>query len=160
VLALAGERGTRALDLGERAARRGGLRRLRLRTAGATMPCAESGRLSVPGAVGFGGGRLSAERGRFPVRDGSLSARSLIAPLESRRGGRATPCGRWASAAPSRCKTSSRRQGPRDAARRVPVVRSAGEIAWIPAWPPARRSASRAPRGEHVRLSWTPPVYD
>ena len=162
VLALAGDGGTRSADLGEGLRAEVSYGRLRLRAGGAPRdPSPESGRLEVPGTLVFGGGRLSAERGRFPVRDGSLSAAGLTSPLEVRSwraGDTMRPLGLGGSKSLQDLFTDAKVA--REHRRRLPVVVSAGEIAWIPGVATSEAFRVTDPGAEHVRLSWTPPVYD
>ena len=162
VLALAAGGGTSSLDLG------GGLRaevaygRLRLLDGGppdAASP--DPGWLAVPGALAFAGGRLSAERGRFPIADGSIGSQALPDRLEVRawRSGDAMrPLGLGGSKSLQDLFTDAK--VPRDRRRRLPVVVAAGEIAWIPGVATGEAFRVAGAGDEHVRLSWVPPLYD
>ena len=160
ILGLAARGGTTRLDLGA------GLRaevtygRLRLLAgepdAGAPTGC---GWLPVPGEMTFAGGRLVAECGSFPVADGSLDAARLAARLEVRAwraGDSMRPLGLRGSKSLQDLFTDAK--VPRDSRRRLPVVVSGGEIAWVPGVATGESFRVRDAREDHVRLSWAPPV--
>ena len=162
VLELARRGGTAALDLG------GGLRaevaygRLELRPpAPGGDVAASTGWLAVPGQVSFDGGRVSAERGSFAVGDGSLSAARLAERLEVRcwrAGDSMRPLGLGGRKSLQDLFTDAKI--PRERRRRLPVVVSGGEVAWIPGVATGESFRVAGAGEEHVRLSWAPPVYD
>ena len=162
VLALAAGGGTATLDLGAGLRAEFAYGRLRLLLPGPErLPAPETGWLEVPGALAFGGGRLSAERGCFPVADGSLDAADLGDRLEVRcwrAGDMMRPLGLGGSKSLQDLFTDAKLS--RGRRHRVPVVVAAGEIAWIPGIATSEAFRVRDARGEHVRLSWAPPVYD
>jgi tRNA(Ile)-lysidine synthase len=113
----------------------------------------------VPGTLAFDGGRLSAERGRFAIRDGSLGAASLASRLEVRpwrAGDSMRPLGLRGSKSLQDLFTDARI--PRERRHRLPIVLSGGEIAWIPQVATGERFRVPPAVAEHVRLSWAPPV--
>lgn len=161
ILALGADGGTATVDLP------GGLRaevsygRLRLRRPGDDPGCADSASLPVPGTAEFAGGNLRSERGSFPVADGSVCARSLAPVLEVRAwkpGDAMRPLGLGGSKSLQDLFTD--RKVPRPRRHRLPVVVSHGEIAWIPGVATGERFRVNEHDGEHVRLSWSAPVYD
>jgi tRNA(Ile)-lysidine synthase len=159
VLAMAGGGGTRSLDLG------GGLRavarygEIAVEPASAAAPEAWGAvSLDIPGAVAWAGGEVTCERGLdLPVSDGTLDAGALEAPLEVRAwrpGDRMRPLGLGGSRSLQDLFTD--RKVPRETRHGLPVVVSAGEIAWVPGVATGDRfRVSRATR-ERVRLTWHP----
>ncbi|WP_028059128.1 tRNA lysidine(34) synthetase TilS [Candidatus Solirubrobacter pratensis] len=158
ILAL-GDRGTRSLDLP------GGLRAVvtygRLTIERARAPAQPlPARLTVPGSAAFGGGVIAAERGAdIPVADGTLDARPLAAELEVRAwrpGDRMRPLGLAGSRSLQDLFTD--RKVPREQRSRIPVVVSAGEIAWVPGVATAERFRVTDATTDRVRLSWESPA--
>lgn len=162
LLALARGGGTASLDLGAGLRAEVSYGRLRL---SARRPAAEGppapGWLEVPGSLAFGGGRLSAELGSFPVGDGSLSAARAAGRLEVRAwrpGDSMRPLGLDGSKSLQDLFTDAKVS--RASRHALPVVVSDGEVAWIPGIATGERFRVAATDARHVRLSWTPPVYD
>jgi len=159
VLALAADGGCAALDLG------GGLRahveygRLRIAReprGGEAAPAPAPTTLAIPGRAAFGAGELVGERGPgLPLGDGTLDAGALAPALEVRpwrAGDRMRPLGLGGS------KTLqdlfADRRVPRARRGELPVVLSAGEIAWVPGVATGEAfQVTRATR-ERVRLAW------
>ena len=120
ILAL-GPHGTSTLDLG------GGLRAVvedgRLRFDHGPPPPPDPARLHVPGSVAFGTGRVRCEL----APDGALDAATLASELEVRA---------WRPGDRVRTRTLqdlfTDRKIPRERRGQLPVVVSAGEIAWVP----------------------------
>jgi tRNA(Ile)-lysidine synthase len=156
ILALA-RTGTAALDLG------GGLRavaeygRLRFEHGAPADPPAAT-TLPVPGRTRFGGGELRSERGHdLPLGDGTLDAAALAAPLEVRAwraGDRMRPLGLAGTRTLQDLFTD--RKLPRAQRHAVPVVVSAGEIAWVPGVATGERFRVTPDTRERVRLTWAP----
>jgi tRNA(Ile)-lysidine synthase len=142
ILAL-GPHGTSTLDLG------GGLRAVveygRLRFDHGPAPPPEPARLRVPGAVAFGAGRVTCEL----TADGPLDAAALAPVLEVRP---------WRSGDRIRSRTLqdlfTDRKVPRELRHQLPVVVSAGEIAWVPGVVTAQRFAAGDDTRRRVRLTW------
>ena len=134
LLALGAGEGSAALDVG------GGLRAVaaygRLRFERVTAPPlpARPAALAVPGRAAFAGGELSCEVGAdLAIADGTLDRDALAGPLEVRAwraGDRMRPLGLGGSRSLQDLFTD--RKVPRARRTRVPVVLSAGEIAWVP----------------------------
>jgi tRNA(Ile)-lysidine synthase len=161
ILALAADGGTATLDVGAGLRAEVSYGRLRLVSGSAPAASPEPGWLVVPGVLTFGDGELTAERGAFPIGDGSLAAAGLQPRLEVRAwrtGDSMRPLGLGGRKSLQDLFTD--RKVPRERRQRLPVVVSGGEIAWVPGV--ATSEAFRVPDcdEEHVRLSWTPPVYD
>jgi tRNA(Ile)-lysidine synthase len=162
VLALGRAGGTAALDLP------GGLRavveygRLRL-TAGAPPLPGAPALLPVPGRAPFAGGVLTSRRGAgLPIareaHAATLDAAALSVPLEVRpwrAGDRMRPLGLGGSRALQDLFTD--RKVPRERRAGVPVVLSAGEVAWVPGLAVGERFRVGAGSAERVRLEWSPP---
>jgi tRNA(Ile)-lysidine synthase len=157
VLALAEGGGTRGLDLG------GGLRavtrygEVAVESARAAAPEAWGAvALEMPGAVAWAGGEVTCERGPdLPVADGTLDAGALEGPLEVRAwrdGDRMRPLGLGGSRSLQDLFTD--RKVPREARHGVPVVVSAGEIAWVPGVATGDRFRVSESTRDRVRLSW------
>jgi len=160
LLALGAQGGTAALDLG------GGLRavaeygRLRFERAAAPAPPAAAARLDVPGAAAFAGGRLACEVGEaLAVGDGTLDRDALAPPLEVRAwrpGDRMRPLGLGGSRSLQDLFTD--RKVPRERRARVPVVVSAGEIAWVPGVATGEPFRVTGRTRLRARLAWEPPA--
>jgi tRNA(Ile)-lysidine synthase len=142
ILALGSRGGTAALDLG------GGLRAVveygRLRFDHGPPPVPEPARLSVPGAVAFGAGRVTCEL----VADGPLDADALAAELEVRP---------W-RAGDRLCRRTLQDRFtdlklPRERRHQVPIVVSDGEIAWAIGIVGERFRATES-TSRRVRLTW------
>jgi len=150
ILALGARGGTAALDVG------GGVRAVveygRLRfEAGAPPPDPVPAVLPVPGRVSYGGGEVACE----PADDGVLDADALAASLEVRPwrdGDRMRPTGLGGSRTLQDLFTD--RKVPRARRRRVPVVVSGGEIAWIPGVATGERFRVTDATRRRVKLSW------
>jgi tRNA(Ile)-lysidine synthase len=156
ILALGATGGTGALDLG------GGLRavveygRLRFEVA-APAPPAVPARLALPGRVAFAGGELVGEVGAFAVADGTLDRDALADELEVRAwrpGDRMRPLGLGGSRSLSDLLTD--RKVPRARRARVPVIVSAGEIAWVPGVATGERFRVTPATRRRARLRWEP----
>lgn len=162
VLALALDGGTASLDLGAGLRAEVSYGRLRLSACRPAVPAPPApGWLEVPGSLAFGGGRLSAELGAFPIGDGSLSAARAAGRLEVRAwrpGDSMRPLGLGGSKSLQDLFTDAKI--PRASRHALPVVVSDGEIAWIPGIATGEKFRVSATEARHVRLSWTPPVYD
>jgi tRNA(Ile)-lysidine synthase len=158
ILALGRGGGSAALDLG------GGLRavveygRLRFERAGRPAPAPAPTVLAVPGSAAFGAGRLSSERGpALPIGDGTLDAATLADTLEVRgwrAGDRMRPLGLEGSRSLQDLFTD--RRVPRARRAAIPVVVSAGEIAWVPGVATGARFRVSGETRERVRLAWHP----
>lgn len=112
-------------------------------------------RLVVPGRVAFGAGEVVAERGEFPVGDGTLAARGLAPELEVRswrEGDVMRPLGLGGTKSLQDLFTD--RKVPRERRRQLPVVVSGGEIAWVPGVATGERFRVRADDEPRVKLSW------
>jgi tRNA(Ile)-lysidine synthase len=153
ILAL-GPEGSAQLDVG------GGWRaiveygRLRFDREGPGTPSSTT--LDAPGEARFGDGRLSAECGPdLPVADGTLDAATLSLPLEIRPwrpGDRMRPLGLGGSRSLQDLFTD--RKVPRERRSQLPVVVSAGEIAWVPGVATGEDFKVTAGTLERVRLAW------
>jgi tRNA(Ile)-lysidine synthase len=155
ILALGAGGGTAALDVG------GGVRAVveygRLHfEAGAPPPAPAPVLLGVPGRAAWDGGELLCERGGdLPLGDGVLDADTLADPLEVRPwrdGDRMRPLGLGGTRALQDLFTD--RKVPRARRRRVPVVVSAGEIAWVPGVATGEAFRVTARTVERARLTW------
>jgi tRNA(Ile)-lysidine synthase len=144
ILALGARGGTATLDLG------GGLRAVveygRLRFDHGPAPEPQAVRLTVPGAVEFGAGRVRCEL----VADGPLDADALAPELEVRP---------W-RAGDRLCRRTLQDRFtdlklPRERRHQVPVVISDGEIAWAIGIV-GERFRARESTARRVRLSWDP----
>jgi tRNA(Ile)-lysidine synthase len=151
ILALAHAGGSASLDVG------GGVRAIveygRLRFEAGTPPEPLPARLPVPGRVAFGDGEVACER----VADGGLDADALAAPLEVRpwrAGDRMRPLGLGGTRSLQDLFTD--RKVPRERRRRVPVVVSGGEIAWVPGVATGERFSATGATRRRVALSWHP----
>ena len=142
ILALGAGGGTAALDLG------GGLRAVveygRLRFDHGPQEPPSPARLSVPGAVVFGAGRVTCEA----TADGPLDAEALAPELEVRAW---LPGDRVRSSSLQDLFTD--RKIPREQRHQLPVVVSDGEIAWVLDVVAERFRATPSTRSR-VRLSW------
>jgi tRNA(Ile)-lysidine synthase len=154
IVALSRRPGTVTLDLP------GGLRaiseygRVRIEAAAAT-PDPMPRQLPVPGRVAFGDGEVVSERGPFPAGDGTLAAEALADTLEVRTwraGDRMRPLGLGGSKSLQDLFTD--RKVPRETRHRLPVVVSAGEIAWVPGVATGERFRVGPETRERVRLIW------
>jgi tRNA(Ile)-lysidine synthase len=150
ILALGTGGGTATLDVG------GGLRavveygRLRFDRGPARAPSPAV--LRVPGSTTFGGGRLNCE----PAADGGLDADTLAGELEVRPwrpGDRMRPLGLGGSRTLQDLFTD--RKVPRERRALVPVVLSAGEIAWVPGIGTGERFGVTDATRRRVRLTWS-----
>jgi tRNA(Ile)-lysidine synthase len=144
ILALGSRGGTATLDLG------GGLRAVveygRLRFDHGPPPPPQPARLTVPGAVAFGAGRVICEL----APDGPLDAAALAPELEVRP---------WRAGDRLCRRTLQDRftdlKVPRERRHQLPVVVSDGEIAWSIGIVGERfRATESTPR--RVRLTWDP----
>jgi tRNA(Ile)-lysidine synthase len=144
ILALGSRGGTATLDLG------GGLRAVveygRLRFDHGPLPPPQPARLTVPGAIAFGAGRVICEL----APDGPLDAAALAAELEVRP---------WRAGDRLCRRTLQDRltdlKVPRERRHQLPVVVSDGEIAWAIGIVGERfRATESTPR--RVRLTWEP----
>jgi tRNA(Ile)-lysidine synthase len=143
ILALGARGGTASLDLGN------GLRAVveygRLRFDHGPPPLPEPARLSVPGAVAFGAGRVTCE----PAADGAFDGSALGPELEVRA---------WQPGDRVRSRTLqdlfTDRKVPREQRHQLPVVVSAGEIAWVPGVATGERFRAGPATRERVTLSW------
>jgi tRNA(Ile)-lysidine synthase len=149
ILALASRGGTAALDLG------GGLRAVveygRLRFDYGPFPAPAAAVLPVPGRTAFGAGTLTCE----PAADGALDAAALATELEVRpwrAGDRMRPVGLGGSRTLQDLFTD--RKVPRERRAQLPVVVSAGEIAWVPGVATGEQFAAGAATRKRVRLTW------
>ena len=158
LLALGGGAGSAALDLG------GGLRavaeygRLRFEHAMEAPGDPQPARLAIPGRAAFAGGELTCEVGaEYAIADGTLDLDALAAPLEVRpwrAGDRMRPLGLGGSRSLQDLFTD--RKVPRARRTRVPVVISAGEIAWVPGVATGERFRVREGTRHRARLAWHP----
>lgn len=148
-LALSG--GTKSLDLG------GGLRavmsygRLRVEAVKAPVPAPAAARLPVPGAVAFGGGRITARI----VADGELDAAALGPEVEVRcwrPGDRMRPAGLDGTKTLQDLFVD--RKVASDVRRRVPVVVARGEIAWVAGVATGERFRATEGSGVRASLAW------
>jgi tRNA(Ile)-lysidine synthase len=154
LLALACRGGSASLDVG------GGLRAVveygRARfERGAPPPAGEPAMLAIPGLARFAGGELRSEL----HAEGTLDRAALRAPLEVRAwraGDRMRPSGLGGSRSLQDLFTD--RKVPRALRARVPVVLSAGEIAWVPGVATGEAFRVRNGTSERVRLTWQPPL--
>jgi tRNA(Ile)-lysidine synthase len=144
ILALGSRGGTATLDLG------GGLRAVveygQLRFDHGPLPPPQPARLTVPGAVAFGAGRVICEL----APDGPLDAAALAPELEVRP---------WRAGDRLCRRTLQDRltdlKVPRERRHQLPVVVSDGEIAWAIGIVGERfRAKESTPR--RVRLTWDP----
>jgi tRNA(Ile)-lysidine synthase len=148
-------RGTAALDLpgGLRAVAEYGRLRIECRRA---PPAPAPVRLPVPGRAAYGDGILTCERGAdLPVADGTLAADALAPALEVRpwrAGDRMRPLGLGGSRSLQDLFTD--RKIPRERRASLPVVVSAGEIAWVPGVATGERFRVTAQTRERARLAW------
>jgi tRNA(Ile)-lysidine synthase len=110
----------------------------------------------VPGRATYGGGELTAEQGTdLPLGDGVLDADALGAPLEVRPwrdGDRMRPLGLGGTRTLQDLFTD--RKIPRERRRRIPVVLSGGEIAWVPGVATGERFKVTARTTRRARISW------
>jgi tRNA(Ile)-lysidine synthase len=122
----------------------------------------ESTELAIPGSAAFGAGELSSERGHDlaggdPDRTATLDADALAPVLQVRAwraGDRMRPLGLGGS---KRLQDLfGDRRVPRARRATVPVVVSAGEIAWIPGVATSERFKVTAQTRDRVRLAWRP----
>jgi tRNA(Ile)-lysidine synthase len=161
ILALGDTGGTGALDLP------GGLRAVveygRLRfTTDAPPPPGAPAVLPVPGRAPFAGGVLTSRRGAgLPIareaHAATLDAAALTLPLEVRAwraGDRMRPLGLGGSRALQDLFTD--RKVPRERRAAVPVVLSAGEVAWVPGVAVGEPFRVAAGSADRVRLDWLP----
>lgn len=143
----------RGADLG------GGLRSVvehgKLRFTTAPHECGPAAaELTVPGQIHWGDGLLKAEWAAFMRSTDALDARALSANLEVRAwqdGDRMRPLGLHGHSK-SLQDLFTDRKIPRETRRRLPVVVSDGEIAWIPGVATGERFRARG--GPTVRLAW------
>jgi tRNA(Ile)-lysidine synthase len=155
ILALGSRGGSAFLDVG------GGLRAVveygRLRFE-ATAPPAEPlpTLLQVPGRTAYGAGEIVAEESQdLPPADGVLDADALADPLEVRpwrAGDRMRPLGLHGTRTLQDLFTD--RKIPRARRRTIPVVVSAGEIAWIPGVATGERFKVTTQTTRRARLTW------
>jgi tRNA(Ile)-lysidine synthase len=145
ILALGARGGTATLDLG------GGLRavveygQLRFDHGPPAPPSPTT--LRVPGSTAFGAGRVTCEL----AADGALDAAALAPELEVRAW---RPGDRMRSRSLQDLFTD--RKVPRERRHQLPVVVSAGEIAWVPGVGAGERFAAGNATHRRVRLSWEP----
>jgi tRNA(Ile)-lysidine synthase len=122
----------------------------------AQVPAPAPARLSVPGRVAYGDGELVCECGPgLPVADGTLAARALAPELVVRPwrpGDRMRPLGLDGSKSLQDLFTD--RKVPRAQRARLPVVVSAGEIAWVPGVATGEAFRVHDADRERVRLRW------
>jgi tRNA(Ile)-lysidine synthase len=149
ILALGSRGGTATLDLG------GGMRAVveygHLRFDHGPTPAPPAAFLTVPGSTAFGAGRLTCEA----ADDGALDAAALAAELEVRpwqAGDRMRPLGLGGSRSLQDLFTD--RKVPRERRALLPVVVSAGEIAWVPGVATGERFAVSDATRDRVRLTW------
>lgn len=120
--------------------------------------------LAIPGRAAFGAGELSSERGpALAIGPGgggttaTLDAAALAPVLEVRTwraGDRMRPLGLQGSKSLQDLFVD--RRVPRERRARVPVVESAGEIAWIPGVAVGDSFRVTTSTRERVRLAWRP----
>lgn len=164
VLALGAGGGTASLDLG------GGLRavvsygelRFEPSTSLEKMPDPFAAkvpdpfaRLSVPGAVEFGAGALTAEVGDFELADGTFDAQALGTELLVRAwqaGDRMRPLGLDGSKSLQDLFTDQK--VPRERRHEIPVVLAGAEIAWVPGVATGEAFKVTPASVSRVRLSW------
>ena len=143
ILALGSRGGTATLDLG------GGLRAVveygRLRFDHGPPPPPSPARLPVPGAVAFGAGRVACEL----APDGPLDASALAPELEVRAW---RPGDRIRRRSLQDLFTDGKI--PRERRGQLPVVVSAGEIAWVPGVATGERFAAGTAARRRARLTW------
>jgi tRNA(Ile)-lysidine synthase len=143
ILALGARGGTASLDLG------GGLRAVveygRLRFDHGPPPAPSPTILRVPGSAAFGTGRVTCEL----AADGALDASALAPELEVRAW---RPGDRVRSRSLQDLFTD--RKVPRERRHQLPVVVSAGEIAWVPGVATGERFAAGESTNRRVRLVW------
>ncbi len=143
ILALGARGGTASLDLG------GGLRAVveygRLRFDHGPPPAPSPTTLRVPGSAEFGAGRVTCEL----AADGALDAAALAPELEVRAW---RPGDRMRSRSLQDLFTD--RKVPRERRHQLPVVVSAGEIAWVPGVATGERFAAGESTNRRVRLTW------
>ena len=114
--------------------------------------------LPVPGRAAFAGGVLTSERGPALAVGGegaTLDAATLAPPLQARAwqaGDRMRPLGLGGSR--SLADLFADRKVPRARRGTVPVVVSAGEVAWVPGVAVGERFRVTAGTEERVRLGW------
>jgi tRNA(Ile)-lysidine synthase len=155
ILALGGRGGSAAVDLP------GGLRAVvtygrltieRRRAESAPAPAT----LTVPGATTYGNGEVTCERRPdLPIEDGTLDAARLAPRLEVRPwrpGDRMRPLGLNGSKTLQDLFTD--RKVPRADRARIPVVVSAGEIAWVPGLATGERFRVTSSTTDRARLAW------
>jgi tRNA(Ile)-lysidine synthase len=162
LLALAAHGGTVALDLP------GGLRavseygRLRIAATRHSTPPPAPAALPVPGRTNYGPGELVCECGPdLEIADGTLDAGTLAATLEVRAwrpGDRMRPLGLGGSRSLQDLFTD--RKVPRERRGAVPVVLSAGTIAWVPGLATDERFRVTDSTIERVRLTWSGGLLD
>lgn len=110
--------------------------------------------LPVPGRVRFGDRVISARRGAARRDQGVLAAETLVAPLvvrSWRRGDRMAPLGLGGTRSLQDLFTD--RRVPREQRRRIPVVESGGEVAWVPGVATAERFRVTDETREAIHLS-------
>jgi tRNA(Ile)-lysidine synthase len=112
--------------------------------------------LPVPGRTAYGAGELTCVRGPgLAVGDGTLAAEALAPRLEVRPwrpGDRMRPLGLNGSRSLQDLFTD--RKVPRAQRAGVPVVVSAGEIAWVPGVATGERFGVTSATRDRVRLAW------
>jgi tRNA(Ile)-lysidine synthase len=154
--ALALEGGTKALDLG------GGIRAvvsygtLRIKGTEPFLSLPDALALPVPGRVAWAGGEVTAERGDFPVADGTLDAAACAEGLRVRAwraGDRMRPLGLGGSRSLQDLFTD--RKVPRAERARLPVVTCGEEIAWVPGVATSEAFRVRGARAG-LRVGWRP----
>ena len=162
VLSLASHGGTATLDLGTGLLAEVRYGHVSVQRRGEPPDAGpDPGWLEVPGALSFDGGRLSAVRGSFPVGDGSVDPARLAERLEVRAwapGDTMRPLGLGGTKSLQDLFTDAK--VPRDRRRRLPVVISGGEIAWVPGVATGESFRVADTGAEHVRLFWAAPDYD
>jgi tRNA(Ile)-lysidine synthase len=144
ILALGARGGSASLDLGD------GLRAVveygRLRFDHGPPPPPVPAWLPVPGAVAFGAGRVTCEL----ASDGTFDAAALAPQLEVRP---------WRPGDRVRTRTLqdlfTDRKVPREQRHQLPVVLSAGEIAWVPGVATGERFRAGDSTRRRVRLTWS-----
>jgi tRNA(Ile)-lysidine synthase len=159
-LALAPAGGSAALDLGGgvRAVVEYGVLRIAGPAAAAAGEHLDAGpaRLPCPGALAWGGGELTCERGpALPVADGTLDAAACAGGLQVRpwrAGDRMRPLGLGGSRSLHDLFTD--RKVPRERRARLPVVCCGGEIAWVPGVATGEAFRVSGATGEALRLQW------